>query len=172
MGAYKLSEITAQLIEDTIKANIATTLADVRVERNDPVVTTEPPREYFQYEEAHVYRAPGIFTIVRGQDFRNETMKGNHINAMTDVIVAVVVEDRLKRLLVKKAYRYQAALVQILHEVSLTNADQSVRLFSRVQNCEFSAIVNLKDPKASDAVFRKEVSLKLQVEHIENFQVI
>lgn len=170
MGAYKLAEITADLIESHIKANIAAALAALRTERDDPIVSTEPPREYFQYETAHVYRAPAIFTIIKNQDFRDGVMKGNHINAMTEVVVAVVVEDRLQRLLVKKAYRYQAALASLVHQVPLTNSDGSVKLFSRVQNCEFSGIINLKDPKANDAAFRKEVSLRLQVEHIENLE--
>lgn len=170
MGAYKLAEITADLIETAIRTQIAGALAQVRTERNDPTVSTEPPHEYFQYETAQVYRAPAIFTIIKNQDFRDGVMKGNHINAMTEVIVAVVVEDRTESRLIKKAYRYQAALAQIVHQVALTNSDQSVKLFSRVQNCEFSGIINLKDPKANSAVFRKEVSLRLQVEHIENLE--
>lgn len=172
MGAYWLAEATVDLIESSIRQNIATTLADVRTQRNDPIVTTEIPREYFQYETAHVYRAPAVFTIIKNQDFRNEVMGANHINAMDEVIVAVVVEDRLEKNIVKKAWRYQSALFQILHEVALTNSDQSVKLFSRVQNCSFSGTINLKNEKAADAVFRKEVSLRLQVEHIENLQVI
>lgn len=172
MGAYWLAEATVDLIESSIKQNIATALANVRAQRNDPVVTTEPPREYFQYEFAHAYRAPAIFTIIKNQDLRNEIMGANHVNAMSEVIVAAVVEDRLEKTIVKKAWRYQAALFQILHEVSLTNTDQSVKIFSRVQNCQFSGTINLKDEKRPDSVFRKEVSLRLQVEHIENLQVL
>lgn len=171
-GAYRLAETTADLIEATIKTNIAQALANVRAERLDPVVTTEIPKEYFQYETAHVYRAPAVFIIIKDQIPRDSVMGANHINAMTDVVVAVVVEDRLQRLLVKKAYRYQAALAELLHQVTLTNSDGSVRLFSRVQNFQFSGLINLKDDKAPDAVFRKEVSLKLQVEHIENLEIL
>lgn len=170
MGAYRGIEVTIDLVEQAIKSNIANALAQVRSQRNDPIVSTEVPKEYFQYEMAHGYRAPCVFTIAKSFDLRNDVMKANHLNAMAEVMVAVVVEDRLQRLLVHKAFRYQAALMQILHEVSLTNSDGSVRLFSRVQNCEFSGIINLKDEKAADAVFRKEVSLRLQVEHIENLE--
>jgi len=168
LSAYQLAEGAVDLIEAKIKAEIAAALDAVRIDRADASVSTEPPREYFRYETAHVYRAPAVFTIIQGQDFRNEAMKANHLNAMDNIVVAVVVEDRLERLLVKKAWRYQAALAQILHEVSLTSSNGALRLFSRVQNCEFSATINLKDEKARDAVFRKEVSLRLQVEHIEN----
>jgi hypothetical protein len=172
MGAYKLAEITVDLIETAIRQNIATTLANVRTERADPTVSTEPPREYFQYETAQVYRAPAVFTIIRNQDIRDSVKNANHINSLCEVIVAVVVEDRLERLVTKKAWRYQSALMPILHQVTLTTADLSVRLFSRVQNCEFSGIINLKNENRPDAVFRKEVSLRLQVEHIENLQGI
>lgn len=174
MGAYKLAETAVNLIQEAIKANIATTLANVRTDRADGVVSTEPPREYFIYETAHVYRAPAVFTIIRSQDIRNSEKNANHINAMDEIIVAVVVEDRLERLLEIKAWRYQAALMPILHQVSLTNSDGSVKLFSRVQSCEFSGIINVKDKQSPNStnVFRKEMSLKLQVEHVENLQEI
>jgi hypothetical protein len=170
MGAYQLAEIAVGLIETQIKTHIVAALAAVRTERNDPIVSTDPPKEYFQFEMAHVYRAPAVFTIIQGMDIRDTQMKANHINAMSDIVVAVVVEDRVQSRLVKKAWRYQSALMACLHQVSLTSTDGAVKVFSRVQACEFSGIVNLKDERAADAVFRKEVSLKLQVEHIENLE--
>lgn len=172
MSAYYLAETIVNLIQASIKANIVQALANVRQERDKPIVTTEPPNEYFIYETAHVYRAPAIFTIIRDQNIRDNQMQPNHINSMCDVVVAVVVEDRLERLLTIKAWRYQAALMPILHQVSLTNSDNNVRLFSRVQNCQFSGVVNIKDTKSTDNVFRMEMSLRLQVEHIENLQVV
>ena len=169
MGAYRLAEIAVELIQSHIQGNIASALASVRTERNDPIVTTEPPKEYFIYEEAHVYRPPAIFTIIQAQDIRNEKMGANHINAADTIYVAAVVEDRVARLVTIKAWRYQAALMEILHQVSLTSSDNAVRLFSRVQNCEFSGLINIKKSD-SETVFRKEMSLKLMVEHIENLE--
>lgn len=169
-GAYDLAEIAVELIEAQIKANIAQALANVRAHRVDSTVTTEPPREYFQYAMAHVYRAPAIFTIIQDMDIQSDLTKANHINGLNQIVVAAVVEDRLQRLVVRKAWRYQAALMQCLHEVSLTSADGTLRLFSRVKRCSFSGEINLKDEKAADAVFRKEMTLKLQVEHIENLE--
>lgn len=171
-NAYKLAEIIVDLIQTSIQQNIAATLAAVRQERDDPIVTTEPPKEYFIYETPHVYRPPAVFTILRDQNIRDEVMKPNHINSNCDIIVAVVVEDRIERLVTIKAWRYQAALMPILHQVSLTNSDQSVRLFSRVQNCQFSGVVNIKNESSTENTFRKEVSLRLHVEHIENLQGI
>jgi len=170
MSAYQLAERAVELIQAYIKTNIATALADVRAERNDPIVTTYQPQEYFIYEEAHDYRTPAVFTIMQGQDIRDEQMGSNHLNAMDDIVVAVVVEDRIKDRVTKKAWRYQSALMACLHHTSLTTLAGDIRLFCRVQSCAFSGIINLKDEKANDAVFRKEVSLRLQVEHIENLQ--
>jgi hypothetical protein len=169
-GAYNGIELAVDLVEAQIKANIATALQNVRAQRENPIVTTEPPREYFQYAEpAHVYRAPGVFTVAQDMDFR-ESLGQNHLNSSDRIMVAVVVEDRKKQLLVKKAYRYQAALMQCLHHVTLTTADGTLRLFSRVKRCQFSGIINLKDEKAPDAIFRQEMSLQLTVEHVENLE--
>lgn len=169
-GAYQLAELAVDLIEAQIKGNIVQALTNVRTARQDPSVTTEPPREYFQYETAHVYRAPAVFTIIQEMDIRDDRMQPNHLNAADRIVVAVVVEDRLKRLVIAKAWRYQAAMMQCLHQVSLTTADGTLRLFSRVTRCSFSGIINLKDEKAPDAVFRQEMSLLLNVEHVENLE--
>lgn len=170
MGAYYGAEIAVNLIEQRIRDTIATNLANVRTERNDPIVTTEPPKEYFIYPTANAYRAPAIFTIFEGQKILNKTSDGNHINAVDDIVVVAVVEDRLERLLTRKAWRYQAALMQSLHLVTLTNSDGGLRLFLKVDSCEFSATVNLVGERAQDALFRKEMGLRLSVDHIENLQ--
>lgn len=170
MGAYYGAEIAVDLIQAQIQAQIATALSNVRIERNDPIVTTEPPREYFIYPTANVYRPPAIFTIFEHQQIKNLVSDGNHINAVDSIVVACVIEDRLERLLTIKAWRYQAALMQCLHLVSLTNTDGGVRLFSKVESCEFSALINLKGKNAQDQVFRKEMALKLSVDHIENLE--
>jgi hypothetical protein len=170
MAGYYGAEVATQLIEAQIKATIATTLANVRTERNDPIVTTEIPKEYFIYPDAHCYRLPAIFTIFEGQKILNPESDGNHINAVDDVVVVVVLEDRLESLLTKKAWRYQAALMQSLHLVTLTNSDGGLRLFLKVDSCEFSATVNLVGDRARNAMFRKEMGIRLSVDHIENLQ--
>lgn len=170
MGAYYGAEIAIDLIEAQVKQNIAAALSAVRTERADAEVTTEPPREYFIYPNANVYRAPAIFTIFESQRILDRSTSGNHINAVDSIIVACVVEDRLERLLTVKAWRYQAALMQCLHLVNLTNSGGGVKLFSRVDSCEFSAIVDLKGKQGLDQMFRKEVGLRLLVDHIENLE--
>lgn len=172
LPGYRLIETTVRLIEKQIKDNIADALEEIRLLHADALVTLEPPKEYFIYERsAHVYRAPAVFTIFRNQDFRNDAKNANHLNSMCEGYVAIVVQDRNETNLEIKSWRYQAALTKLVHEVTLTSSDGAVRLFSRVQNCEFSGVINLKNPNASESVFRKEVSLRLQVEHVENLQI-
>lgn len=170
MGAYKGPEIATNLIQDHIKATIATALADVRAARADAIVTTEPPREYFIYPTENVYQAPGIFTLFEKMSITNPLSDGNHINAKDYLTVACVIQDRLANLLTIKAWRYQAALMQCLHQVVLTNADSSVKLFLRVDECVFSDPVALIGKQGADQAFRKEVGLKLIVDHIENLE--
>lgn len=171
-SAYGLAETIVGLLQDSMKTNIATTLANVKELRPGGLVTLEVPKEYFIYNVANVYRCPAVFTIIQDQNIRDNVEKANFINSNCTVLVAVVVEDRTGAGVTKKAWRYQAALMPILHQVSLTNIDGTVRIFSRVSNCQFSGVIHLKDEKSAEAVFRKEVSLKLIVEHIENLQTI
>lgn len=169
-SAYKMIETAVNLIQAEIKAKISAALAAQRA-IHDPDVTTEPPKEYFIYEGAQTYRPPAVFTIAKNTDIRDPQMNPNFIDAAHDILCAVVVEDRVERLVTIKSWRYQAALMQILHQTTLTNPDQSVKLVIRVQSCDYSEIVSQKSPGAPDAqVFRKEVSLRLHVEHYEALQ--
>lgn len=170
MGAYKGPEIATNMIQDHIKATIATNLANVRADRIDSPVTTEPPREYFIYPTENIYQAPAVFTLFRKWMITNSLSDGNHINAKDYITIACVVEDRLERLLTVKSWRYQAALMQCLHQVILTNADTSVKLFIRVDECIFTDPVALTGKEGRDQIFRKEVGLKLIVDHIENLE--
>jgi hypothetical protein len=169
MGAYYGAEIAVNLIQAQIQATIANNLANVRTSRNDPIVSTEPPREYFIYANANIYRPPAVFTLFENQMIKNTASDGNFINAVDSIVVVCVIEDRLERLLTIKAWRYQAALMQSLHLVTLTNSDGGVRLFSKVNSAEFSAILPHK-MKDETQVFRKEIGLRLSVDHIENLE--
>jgi hypothetical protein len=171
MSARWLSEQTVLLIQKEIKNNIVTALGDVRAERSDFLVTTEPPptQSYFYYEGAKGYRCPAIFTIIDSMDMMNSERAANYINAQARVIVSVVIEDRKQDLLNIKCWRYQSALHQILHLASLTSDDGRVRLECRVARVlfgrEFSDALNNDVPAG---VFRKEVALHLDVDHYEN----
>lgn len=170
MGAYLGPEIATQMIEAQIKATIEQNLANVRAARTVAIVTTEPPREYFIYPTSNVYRPPAIFTIFESQKIFNSQSDGNHINSQDNVTVACVIEDRLENLLTIKAWRYQAALMQSLHQVNLINSELSLKLFIRVDECIFTNPVSLTSRESKEQIFRKEVGLRLVVDHIENLE--
>lgn len=169
MASHRLAEYTVKMLEDHIKANIATALGDVRTDRADAKVTTEAPQSYFRYEMAQAYRAPAVFVICTNVRMRNTEKQANFIASLADVGVSVVVEDRVLDNLVLKSWRYQAALHKLLHQTSLISTDSTVKLISKVESISFSPeYTATQDPSMPQSVFRKEVLLTLEVEHYEN----
>ena len=170
--ARKLTETDLKLIMAYIKANIATALAAIRVDRADPIVTTEPPpsESYFIFQKAKGYRCPAIFVEDAGMDFRQAEKKANHINALSSINVTVKVQDRKKYLLTIKALRYQAALHQLLDQTPLANSDGTVKLYLRVKRIKPSGLYTYDNSEEDDtADFFFEYMLELAVEHVENF---
>lgn len=166
-AAPHLVEITRNMIMEKIKADINTALADVRTDRNDPIVTTEPPKSYFIFDGAHTYQCPAVFVVVDSAEFPEERTGANHINAVMRLFVSVVVEDREADFLTIKTERYQAALFEILHWATLVDPVKNVRLWVRVPRCAFSPLyTKLRGNDMGE--FRKEVSLELEVKHFEN----
>lgn len=169
MASRLLTEFTVNMITDKIKADIAAALAEVRTDRNDPIVSTAPPKKYFIYDHAKGYDCPYVYVICNTHKMNNAERGANHLNTTAIVHVSVVVEDRVKDLLVIKSWRYQAALHKILHETELTSSDNLVTLKIKVSEMGFSPEYSgLEDKSASGSVFRKEVVLSCEVEHYEN----
>jgi hypothetical protein len=171
MGTPWLTEKTVSLIQDQIKAGIAGALASVRAQRADKAVSTEPPptQSYFIFEGAKAYRCPAIFMIADSMDMHNADRGANFIAARARIIVSVIVEDRRQDLLTLKAWRYQAALHQLLHLATLTTADQKVRVETKVERVLYShEFTDAVDKDVPQGVFRKEVALHLDAEHFEN----
>ena len=167
MASYKLTEISVDLIQTHLKTNIATALTDVRTDRADAKVTTEPPRSYFIFPRAKGYRLPAVFTIAEESDFRLETGP-NFINALEKINVSVLIEDKDRGSLTIKAWRYQAALAKLLNNTALTNVGNTVKIVTKLVRNSFSPIyTNAADEESTAAVFRKEVVLELDVEHYE-----
>jgi len=170
MIANNLTERTRVLLLSAIKSNIVQALADVREDRNDPVVTTEPPKKYFTYDYAITYECPAIFCVVERLQTVNEQFKSNHVNAEVSVSVAAVVEETDGDRLVTKIERYQSALFQILHEVVLEDKARGVKIYSTVDTCEFGPTF-IKDQDKKMGRFRREAVLTLKVKHFENLTI-
>lgn len=169
MTARKLLEGDVDLITSAIQAGITAALADTRADRNDPIVTTEDPRAYFNYPRAVGYRTPAVFVIGDSMQFMQPTGP-NFIKAQSSVNVTVLVEDRLADRLTIKAFRYMSALQQILEQANLETSDGKLKIVCKVIRAENSPLYSTnEDESAADNVFRKEVSLFLEVDHWENF---
>ncbi len=167
--ARHLVEVSIDLIQDKIKADIASALSDVRINRSDALVTTEPPQSYFISESAQGFRAPAIFIIPESMEMSLDR-GANHINAVIKMNVTVVVEDRDTTRLTIKAWRYQAALDQVLQLQSLTSADNAVTIKTKVDSVAFGQIYSAsQEASNTQGVYRKEVSLSLMVEHYEGY---
>lgn len=163
MSAHNVTEKTVDLILTHIKSKIATALTEVRTERDDPQVQTPPPRSYFIYEGSWAFQCPAIFVVPVSVDF-NLDRGGNFINATVDTVVSVVVEDRLKDLLSKSAWRYQDALHNILDNAQLESATGDVKIVTKVKGADYSETFSVQN---DNTIFRKEVALRLDVEHWE-----
>lgn len=166
MSAFQLTEKTRQLVLDEIKTNIAAALATIRTDRNDPIVTTEPPRKYFIYDGPNTLECPCLFVVVDSAEFPEEALGNNFPFMYVKTYVSVVVEDRDKTSLTIKAERYQSALFSILHRKTLNDTIDNVKLYSRVVRLEFSPVIT-DVPDKTKGVFQKEVVLELEVRHAE-----
>lgn len=163
MATRHLVETVVDLIETKLKADLPAALTDIRVNRGDNLVTTEPPRDYFIYPRALAYRTPAVFIIGDRIDFQKREKGANHINANIRVNITTVIEDKDAERITIKAYRYQAAIHQVLDQVQLTTADNLQKVVVVISTATFSPLYsNMDDPAAPNAVFRKEIGLELE----------
>lgn len=166
-SARNLTESTVRMVQKWIKDNIESELAKIRTERGDAKVTTEPPKDYFIYEEALTYRCPAIYTIADEVDLL-KSAGPNAIMANVLMKVSVVIEDQKQDSLSIKAWRYQDALFGVLDQAQIESEDKQIKLFVIVQRARFSpTFTREKDPRDVKNAFRKEVVLECDVRHME-----
>jgi hypothetical protein len=163
--SYELTEIAVDGIISLLKANLPTELAAVAVARGDGLVNLMPPQEYFIFETVRVMRKPAVFVMAENLDF--ELLKGqNHINAVHGINVAVTLEDRTEELLVRAAWRYQAALAKVLHQTQVVSSG-GTKMVLKVESVQYSPVYSEDTKEDSRGVFCKEVLLNLSVNHFE-----
>lgn len=156
-----LVEISVDSIIGKLKSDLPASLAAIRSDRADNLVTMEPPRDYYTYPRAKGYRAPAVFVIGDRIDFQKDRKGANHVNAAIRVNVSTIVEDKDADRLMRKSYRYQAAIHQVLDQAALTSPDGSSRLTLVVQNAAFSGLYSNLEPGDPQAVYRQEISLEV-----------
>jgi hypothetical protein len=168
MSARHLTEWAVDLVTKQIQGNIQLALVDVNLVLTTdpvnpaPVMSFEPPRDYYTYPKAMGYRTPACFVIADRIDFQKREKGANHINANIRLNVSILVEDKDADRITRKAYRYQAALQEVLDQVQLVSTDGALKIVVVVQNAAFSPLYsNTDDPTAPGTVYRKEVSLEL-----------
>jgi len=160
--ARQLVELAIDEMIDLLQAELPAVLASIHSDRDPPNVTLEPPRDYYTYPRAMGYRTPCVFVIADRVDFQKDLRKANHVNARATINVTVLVEDKDADRITRKAYRYQAGLHQVLDQRTLTISAKNTMITTVVQNAAFSPLYsNTEDPTASNAVFRKEISLNI-----------
>lgn len=172
MSAPRLLEGDVDLIIAHLRSNIAAALSDVRTDRTDDRVTTEPPqtKSYFTYWPTKAYQAPAIIVMAEAQNNRQAEKQSNFIASRNEINVAVVIEDREEEKLTRKAFRYASALHQLLECQQLTDGAGKLKIHVRVDRVENGDIYFGTDRReAPEAVFRRAVTLYCEVEHFENF---
>ncbi len=166
--AAQLSERTRILILNLIKASISTELTAIRTDRNDNHVHTEPPLSYFIFDGAHTYQCPAVFVIVDSGEIPDEKTGTNYVNAIMKMYVTVVVEGQEETALTIKAERYQSALFKILHQTTITDTTDNVKIYSLCKRFQFSQLYTKSRAAENMGNFRKEVAIELEIKHYEN----
>lgn len=159
-----IMEGTVLPIRDFIKANIAAALSNLRTERGDGKVQTSPPKAYLIFDQAIGYEIPCIFVIGDTSDMRLDRGQ-NFIAAQNTVYVSALVEDRNAENLTMMCWRYSDALHAILDGAQIDIPLMEVKNIIKVVKIEYSNTFQMK--QQNQDVFRKEVMLTLEVEHLE-----
>ena len=167
-NSFKLIELDLELIRTYLMANMPTALATVSADRATVLDQMPMPREYLTFEKAQAYECPVIFIVPDSQDYRLYEKNSNIINALSRIYVNAVVESNRESTVSYLAYRYQAALCQILAQQHLFSDDNTVHIVVKVTRSRFSSMyTDSQKSGAASGVFRKEVLLELDVEHYE-----
>jgi hypothetical protein len=166
--SFQLTEIAVNAIISAIQANIVSELAAVNTARGDGKTNLPAPQAYFFFESELNYRKPAVFVIAEGLDTTLDR-GANHMNVFHDITVTVVIEDSIERDLTLACWRYQVALMHILHLTQLSDpSGVQSKMIVKVVGAKYSPIYTEDANKGSAAaVFCKEVQINLRVEHYE-----
>lgn len=169
MSVRYLTETTVRLIEDTIRQNINAALDAVNtISIDQPRIFLPDIKNYYYSPKNSAYDLPALYIIPVTVDFRKQEKGANFIDAKYTINVSIEVEEKNTDNLAVLCWRFQAALHEILDDAQLTNADQTVKLVSKVTRAEFSPTYTDSQKSGSQTgVFRQEALLVLEVDHFE-----
>lgn len=161
-----LTETDLKLIRDRIQDKIEDALLRV-FDNSDGRSLLETPKDYFFIEQNNIYATPAVFIVPTNMDFLKTEKGANHINAVLNIRLGIVNQDRDVNLLALKSFRFQAAMHEILDGVSLTGDGGDVKIVIKVMSAEYSPVFTQETAKTAVNDFRQEVSLLLEVNHFE-----
>lgn len=169
--ARHLAEPASDMIVAYIKQNISSALTAVRTDRNSVEgnlgLPTPIPNEYFIAKNYMALQPPSIFVVCDNIDFKKER-GANFIDATAQYGIAAIAEGRIIEDVTRITWRYQAALSQILDNLTLTSADETFRIKIIVRGAEFSEEYEAGTRTNNSASrWRKGVLLKCDVEFYE-----
>lgn len=154
-------EFCVDAIIDYLKANLPAELNSIYTDR-DKEINLETPLDYFIYENAIGYKTPAIFVIAKDIDYRMG-IGANHVNALINLYVGCLIEDRNSYIIQKRMFRYQDALQRTLHRLALEDTNKTQKNIIKVTGASFSETSHI----VLESIFRKEVLLTLEIEHYE-----
>jgi len=165
-----LVEPATDMILNYIKGNIAEALDAVRTDRNavkNLGYPTPIPKEYFISKNYVSLQPPSVFIVCDSIDFKKDR-GANHINATAKYGIAAIAEGQTTEENTRTTWRYQAALSQLLDNLSLTSMDSTFKIKVIVRNAEFTEDYEVSTrPNNIAQRWRKGVLLKCDVEFYE-----
>lgn len=170
MSVRHLIEPATDMIVAYIKENIAPALVAINASRNavfNAGVAIPVPRQYFIDKNYMALQPPSIFVVCEDIDFKKDR-GANHINATARYGIAAIQEGQTTEQVARITWRYQAALSQILDNLSLTSSDKTFRINVIVTGASFSEVYEEGTQPSSPAYrWRKGVELMCDVEFYE-----
>lgn len=169
--AFHLIEPATDMLQTYITANIEAALASIRASRNSVQnlgIPTPEFREYFIARNYSALQVPALFIVCDDVDFKKSQRGANFIDATAHYTFAAVSEAQTNALVARATWRYQAALAQILDNLTLTASDKAFTIKVIVRNADFSEEYDVSTQGTNPAKrWRKEVHLKCDVEFWE-----
>jgi hypothetical protein len=160
MAAVDPVEYIVDQLLSYIPDNIGAALDEVAIEYNTEI-SIENPLDYFIYQNPIGYRVPCIILVPQNIEWL-WTRGQNHINCIVGLSLTCVVEDRDQTMLSRKLWRFHAALFKLLSFATFLSSTQ--KDIVKVTNSSFSQTILMS---GTDSIFRKEVTMSLDIEHFE-----